>query len=75
MVTSFIPTDSNQQFITSQSERGKVSKTSIINNALDLYRKFIIARDLKAGFSEQTDEDVEEAMVNFEDYLKIVDNE
>jgi len=73
MNTSFVPTPRNQTFLIHQIQKGGVNKTKVINKALDLYRKYTLAADLKASFSAQTDEDVAEAMSDFEDYLKIVD--
>ena len=75
MTTSLVLTAFNQQFVMSQVQRTGMTKTKIINHALDLYRKNLLQKDLVEGFSEQTDEDVAEAMSDFEDYLKILDSE
>ncbi len=75
MTTSLVLTAFNQQFVMSRVQQTGMTKTKIINHALDLYRKHLLQKDLVEGFSEQTDEDVAEAMSDFEDYLKIVDSE
>lgn len=75
MVTSLILTEPNAQFVSSEARRNSLTKTHIINQALDLYRKYQLKKDLVEGFSSQTKEDVAEAMSDFEDYLRIVDSE
>ncbi len=67
-VTSFAVTSKNRIFL----ERAK-NKSEFINNALDAYRKYILARDMRAGFQLQDDEDIEFANMGFDDYLKIID--
>ncbi len=74
MTTSFIPNERNQQFMSTLIQKGQ-KKTQIVNKALDLYRKYYLAKDLQESFSAQTDEDVAEAMSDFEDYLRIVDEQ
>ncbi len=75
MVTSLILTPPNQQFVESEARRNDLTKTKVINEALELYRKYKLKKELVEGFSNQTDEDVAEAMENFDDYLAIVDGE
>ena len=75
MTTSLVLTESNAQFVMSEARRNAMTKTRIINQALDMYRKYKLRKDLIEGFSSQTKEDVAEAMENFDDYLRIVDSE
>ena len=72
--TSIILNANNQAFVTQQSKQNAITKTKIINQALDLYRKYTLKKDLVKGFSQQTNEDVTEAMSDFEDYLKIIES-
>lgn len=74
MTVSCILTPSNQEFVMEQVTKQK-TKTAVINEALDFHRKYLLKKDLMEGFAEQTDEDVAEAMANFGDYLKIIDDE
>lgn len=75
MTTSLVLTEPNAQFVMSEVRRRSMTKTHIINQALDMYRKYKLRKDLIEGFSSQTKEDVAEAMENFDDYLRIVDSE
>ena len=75
MTTSLVLTESNAQFVMSEARRKSMTKTRIINQALDLYRKYQLKKDLVEYFKSQTAEDVAEAMENFDDYLRIVDSE
>lgn len=62
------------QFVENLSAEEKTSKSSVVTHALDLYRKFRLKKELREAAKAQTKEDVEEAMSDFEDYLKIVDS-
>ncbi len=62
----------NLQFIDKISKQKKKSKSEIVDCILDMYRKFMLKKDIMAGFKEQTKEDAAEAMSDFGDYLKIV---
>ncbi|MBU0706289.1 hypothetical protein KJ657_03365 [Patescibacteria group bacterium] len=74
MTTSLVLTEPNAQFVTSEARRKEITKTRIINQALDMYRKYKLRKDLIEGFSSQTDKDVAEAMSDFDDYLRIIDS-
>ena len=73
--TSFILNIKNHEFISRMVSHENITKTEVINHALDLYRKYMLKKELVEGFSRQTDEDVREAMSDFNDYLSIVDSE
>jgi len=75
MTTSLILTDSNARFVDLEAKNKAMTKTRIINHAIDLYRKYKLKKDMIEGFKSQTAEDVAEAMSDFEDYLRIVDSE
>lgn len=75
MTVSLNLTQPNAQFVETEVRNRQLTKTRIINQALDMYRKYQLRKDLIEGFSAQTDEDVAEAMSDFEDYLRIVDSE
>lgn len=75
MTISFVLTSANQAFISNYLLRAGMNKTQIMNNALDLYRKLALQKDLMEGFAEQSDEEVGEAMSDFDDYLVNIDHE
>jgi len=75
MTTSLVLTESNARFVKTEAKNREMTKTRIINRALDMYRKYQLRKELIEGFSSQTDEDVAEAMENFDDYLRIVDSD
>lgn len=75
MTTSLILSEPNAQFVSLEAKKTATTKTRIINQALDLYRKYQLKKDMVEYFKNQTDEDVAEAMENFDDYLRIVDSE
>ena len=75
MTVSFVLTPTNQEFISNYLLRAGMNKTQIMNNALDLYRKLALQKDLMEGFSSPLDEEVGEAMSDFDDYLANIDHE
>lgn len=54
-----------------EAENKPLSKT--IDEAFDCYRKYLLWKEIREGFSKQTDEDVKEAMEGFDDYLHIIE--
>ena len=64
---------SNDLFLKSLTENIKTSKSEIINNIIDQYRKFRLKKELIQGFKSHTAEDVQDAMVDFDDYLENID--
>lgn len=70
--TSVILNLHNQAFVSQQSQQKATTKTQIINEALDFYRKHLIKKNLMECFSEQNEEEVAEATSDFEDYLSLV---
>lgn len=71
--TSFILNKQNHNFLMGYVKKNSITKTQVINYALDLFRKYNLKKELIEGFSQKTQEDVDEAMSDFEDYLSIVD--
>ncbi len=65
----------NAQFIKKLSEISKTPVSQIADEAINLYRKFKLKKELQEGFSSQTEEDRKEAMSDFNDYLSIVDRD
>ena len=63
----------NLQFVEKIAKKEKKSKSEIIDYALEVYRKFSLRNDIIAGFKNQTEEDVSDAMSDFKDYLKLVE--
>jgi len=66
-------TTQNLSFVQEEAKNKRKTKSEIIDAALDLYRKFKLKQDLVEGFSKQTNEDANEAMSDFADYFKIID--
>lgn len=75
MTTSLVLTEPNARFVKAEAKNRAMTKTRIINQALDLYRKYQLKKEMVEYFENQTDADVAEAMENFDDYLRIVDSE
>jgi len=75
MTTSLVLSEPNARFVSLEAKNKAMTKTRIINHALDLYRKYQLRGELIEAFRSQTDEDVSEAMSDFADYLRIVDAE
>lgn len=73
MTVSLILSTPNAQFVEMEVRNRHLTKTRIINQALDMYRKYMLQKDMVEYFENQTDEDVAEAMSDFDDYLRIVD--
>ena len=69
-VTSFAITSENNIFL----KKYATNKSAFINKALETYKKYILLKELKKGFTSQTEEDVIDSMSDFENYLSIVDN-
>lgn len=72
--TSIILNANNQAFVNQHTRQHSTTKTKVINQAIDFYRKHLIKKNLMECFSQQTDEDVAEAMSDFGDYLSIIDS-
>ncbi|GEM_PF-5979479 len=66
---------SNAQFIKELSATLKVPVSQLADEAINLYRKYRLKKELQEAFSSQTDEDAKEAMSDFNDYLTIVDRD
>jgi hypothetical protein len=73
--TSLILNRNNAEFVERQVRHSSVTKTEVINQALDLYRKYLLRKELREGFSSQTDEDAREAMSDITDYISIIERE
>ncbi|MCG2701138.1 hypothetical protein L6267_03170 [Candidatus Parcubacteria bacterium] len=62
----------NIQFVEKIAKKEKKSRSEIIDYALEVYRKFRLRNDVIAGFKDQTEEDVLDAMSDFRDYFNLV---
>jgi metal-responsive CopG/Arc/MetJ family transcriptional regulator len=65
----------NLKFIDSLAKKGYKSKSALIDQIIDAYRKFKLKNDLISGFKSQTNEEVKESMLGFDDYLETIDKE
>ncbi|MEA3304515.1 MAG: hypothetical protein U9Q15_02015 [Patescibacteria group bacterium] len=72
-IVSFEPKGLNFQFLNSYTQKTKQKKSEVLNQALDLYRKEKLRRDLQEQFSAQTQEDLDLANAGLDDYLCIID--
>lgn len=63
----------NLKFIEQIAKQEKKSKSEIVDNILNAYRKYKLKKAIITGFKSQTKEDVLDVMSDFEDYLSIVD--
>jgi len=64
----------NFRFLSKESQKNKVTKTDIVNLALDMYRKYKLKKEIQEGFKSQKQEDLELAMSDFDDYFDFVRN-
>ena len=64
----------NIYFLKKLSNQTKTPISQHLERALDFYRKFVTWQDLQEAGSEQTKEDVSEAMSDFGDYLNIIES-
>ena len=71
--TSLLLEDRNYDFLNTITKQRSVTKTHVINKALELYRKYSLRSSLREGFSSQDDEDVLLASLDFDDYQKIIE--
>lgn len=67
-------TENNQAFIEKMIHRG-VSKTDVVNNALDLLRKAQLQRELTAMATDNPEEDLRMAEIDLNDYLNLLEDE
>ena len=63
----------NAQFVQSAARSGQ-SASSVINEALEMQRKYKLYQTIHAGFASQTDQDAREAEEGMADYWDIVKN-
>lgn len=63
----------NLRFIEKIAVQKKQSKSEIVDNILNVYRKHKLKNDIMEGFKSQTKEDFSNAMSDFEDYLDIIE--
>lgn len=63
----------NIQFLDSMATEHGAGKSSIVEKALDYYRRYTLKKGLIEGFSVQDKEDKNSAMSDFADYLTILD--
>ena len=70
-VISFRPELENLQFLQSV----KIPKTQILNSALDVYRKYLLRKEIREWFSLQSEQDLQLCNADFEDYISLIKKE
>jgi len=65
----------NLQFINDYAKKQKMTRSEIVDQIVEMYRKYKLKSNIMAGFKSQNKEDLNEAVSDFSDYLKIVDND
>ncbi len=63
----------NLKFVEQVAKQEKKSKSEIVDNILNAYRKYKLKKDIIEGFKSQTKEEVIDVMSDFDDYLSIID--
>ncbi len=65
----------NLQFINDYAKKQKMTRSEIVDQVIEMYRKYKLKNSIIAGFKSQSKEDINDTMSDFSDYLKIVDND
>ena len=65
----------NSEFLENVSKNQKKPRSEVINTILTEYRKFVLKKEIEAGFKNQTNEDLKDSMLGFDNYLNIVNND
>ncbi len=68
-VISFRPETKNLEFLQSV----KVPKTKLLNSALEMYRKYLLRKEIREWFSLQTEEDLDLCNTDFWEYISIIE--
>ncbi|MFH1412629.1 MAG: hypothetical protein ABIG10_01195, partial [bacterium] len=63
----------NFKFLDNISKNEKKPRSEVIDDILSKYRKFILRKEIEAGFKAQTKEDLENSMSDFSDYLALIE--
>ncbi|MFC1613461.1 hypothetical protein ACFL23_03970 [Patescibacteria group bacterium] len=63
----------NLKFVEKIAKQKKISRSEMVDNLLNIYRKYKLKKDIVAGFKSQTKEDAIDSMSDFGDYLDIID--
>ena len=64
----------NVQFLEELAKRQNKSRSEIIDSVLTEFRNFQLKKEVAAGFKNQSQTDLNEAMLGFGDYLSIIEN-
>jgi len=64
----------NLRFINDYAKKQKMTKSEIVDQLIEMYRKHKLKSGIIAGFKNQNKKELTEAMSDFSDYLKITDN-
>ena len=64
----------NLQFINDYAKKQKMTRSEIVDQVIEMYRKYKLKSSIIAGFKSQSKEDLNEITSDFSDYLKIIDN-
>ena len=71
--TSLLLEDKNYDFLQKVITQNSVTKTQVINKALEIYRIYSLKQSLRNGFSLQSEDDLRDAIIDFDDYQKIIE--
>jgi|AntRauTorcE11897_2_1112592.scaffolds.fasta_scaffold35048_3 metal-responsive CopG/Arc/MetJ family transcriptional regulator len=63
----------NFDFIENISKTKKKNRSEVIDKILSEYRKYLLKKEVEAGFSAQNQEDLELANSDFSNYLTLIE--
>lgn len=63
----------NFDFLEDISKTKKKNRSELINKILSEYRKYLLKKEIEAGFSAQDQEDIELANSDFSNYLTLIE--
>jgi metal-responsive CopG/Arc/MetJ family transcriptional regulator len=63
----------NFDFIENISKTKKKNRSEVIDKILSKYRKYLLKKEVEAGFSAQNQEDLELANSDFSNYLTLIE--
>lgn len=72
-IFSFRPETENLDFMNSQTT--DISKSEFINAAIKMYRIYLLRKNLREGFSVQSNEDLELCNMDFDEYAQLIESE
>ena len=64
----------NVQFLQEFAKRQNKSRSEVVDFLLTEFRNFKLKKDIEAGFKNQNQTDLDDAMLGFGEYLSIIEN-